>query len=65
MNPSDKQIFQLRKEGKDVPKELLEKKFAHNRERHSKDMRKIQADMASNYTMQDAFLRDIEEMNRK
>ena len=48
-----------------MPKELLEKKFAHNRERHSKDMRKIQADMASNYTMQDAFLRDIEEMNRK
>ena len=39
-NPADKEIFELRKQGKEVPKELLDKKFAHNRARHSQDLRR-------------------------
>ena len=40
INPADKEIFELRKQGKEVPKELLDKKFAHNRARHSQDLRR-------------------------
>ena len=36
----DGEIMELRKQGLEVPKEMLEKKFAHNRERHSKDLRR-------------------------
>ena len=39
-NPADHEIMALRKEGLEVPKELLDKKFAHNRARHSKDLRR-------------------------
>lgn len=39
-NPADAEILRLRKEGHEVPRELLEKKFAHNRARHSKDLRR-------------------------
>ena len=45
-------------------KELLEKKFAHNRARHSMDLRRQHEYMLANYDMQEAFLRDIQEMNR-
>lgn len=39
-NPADHEIQQLRKGGLEVPKELLDKKFAHNRARHSKDLKR-------------------------
>ena len=31
-NPVDPKIMELRRKGEEVPKELLEKKFSHNRE---------------------------------
>jgi hypothetical protein len=39
-NPSDSEILKLRREGKKVPKKLLLKKFAHNKARHVKDIKK-------------------------
>lgn len=38
VNPADEEIKKLRREGLEVPRELLEKKFAHNRARHAKDI---------------------------
>lgn len=58
-NPMDKEIMELRKQGVEVPKELLEKKFAHNRERHSKDLRRQHEFLTNNYDASQVLLRDI------
>jgi len=39
-NPADDEIKRYRKEGMEVPKELLEKKHTFNRQRHEKDIKK-------------------------
>ena len=40
VNPANAEIMSLRKEGQDVPQELLEKKFAYNRALFNKDLRR-------------------------
>jgi len=39
-NPADDEIKKYRKEGVEVPKELLEKKHSFNKQRHEKDIKK-------------------------
>ena len=56
--------MRLRKDGLDVPKELLEQKFAHNRARHNKDLKKQHDFMVANMSMQEAFLMELKELNR-
>ena len=51
--------MELRKQGLEVPKEMLEKKFAHNRERHSKDLRRQHDFLTANYDAQQVLLQDI------
>ena len=63
-NPADAEIMKLRREGKEVPQELLDRKFNFNRERHSKDLRRQHDFLVANYDMQQAFLMDIAEVNR-
>ena len=55
----DGEIMELRKQGLEVPKEMLEKKFAHNRERHSKDLRRQHEFLTANYDAQQVLLQDI------
>ena len=37
VNPADQEILKLRKDGKDVPKDLLDKKFDFNKAIHEED----------------------------
>ena len=57
--------MELRKQGLEVPKEMLEKKFAHNRERHSKDLRRQHDFLTANYDAQQVLLQDIQDLNRQ
>ena len=47
-----------------MPKELLEKKFKHNKERHKMELNRTKELLMANYSAQEAFLKDIEEVNR-
>ena len=55
----DREIMELRKQGLEVPKELLDKKFNYNRERHSKDLRRQHEFLTNNYDASQVLLRDI------
>jgi len=64
-NPADDEIMKFRKEGLEVPKELLEKKHSFNRARHERDIRKQHDFLKAKYDAQQALLADIAEINRK
>lgn len=51
-NPADAEIMKLRREGKEVPQDLLDRKFNFNKERHSKDLRRQHDFLVANYDMQ-------------
>ena len=58
-NPMDREIMELRKQGLEVPKELLDKKFNYNRERHSKDLRRQHEFLENKLDASQVLLRDI------
>ena len=55
----DREIMELRKQGLEVPKELLDKKFNYNRERHSKDLRRQHEFLENKLDASQVLLRDI------
>ena len=57
--------MELRKQGLEVPQELLDKKFTYNRERHSKDIRRQHKFLTNKYDASQVLLRDIKDLNKR
>ena len=47
-----------------MPRELLDQKFALNRARHARDMRTANEYLRANYGTQEAFLKELADINR-
>jgi len=54
----------MRREGKSPPPEILKARFAMNKKLHEKDRKQQKTGWRAEYDLQEAFLRELEEINR-